>query len=114
MGEAKNKQRNKTPQERLADELAKEFANRGQLIEAGWVALRTMWVPEDASEQQVRDMRWAFMAGAQHLFGSIMSTLDEDKEPTEADLKRMDLIDAELKRFSDEVKLYTSRAQGSA
>jgi hypothetical protein len=52
-------------------------------------------------------MRLAFMAGAQHLFGSIAggtSVLDEDQEPTEGDLRRMDLIDQELRGFIEEFK----------
>ena len=49
-------------------------------------------------------MRYAFMAGSQHLFASIMSILDPGDEPTEKDLKRMDLIAAELEVFRKEME----------
>jgi hypothetical protein len=39
------------------------------------------------------------MAGAQHLFFTIMRTLDPGEEPTEADLKRFDLVAQELQKF---------------
>jgi hypothetical protein len=102
MGEQKRREAAKTPQERAVEEITRRLANEGKLIEAGWASLRAMWVPPDAGEAQVRDMRWAFMAGAQHLFSSIMSTLDPDAEPTAADLRRMDLIAAELDAFGRE------------
>jgi hypothetical protein len=49
-------------------------------------------------------MRWVFFAGAQHLFGSIMGIMDPGEEPTDADLRRMDQIDVELKTFIAEFK----------
>ena len=44
----------------------------------------------------------AFFGGAQHLFGSIMSILDPGHEPTERDMRRMDLIAHELEAFIHE------------
>jgi hypothetical protein len=46
-------------------------------------------------------MQKAFYAGAQHLWGSLMSGLDDDREPTEQDERRMALIDAELEAFAE-------------
>jgi hypothetical protein len=43
-----------------------------------------------------RELQLAFMAGADHLFSSIMNILDADAEPTDADLRRMDQIHREL------------------
>lgn len=114
MGEAKTRREKMTPQERVAEEVSRRLANEGKLIEAGWESLRIIWMPDNAPEVQVRDMRWAFMAGAQHLFASIMTILDEDSEPTNADLKRMDLILRELNRFADEVKLTVEPPKGRA
>lgn len=79
--------------------LERELVDSGKLIEAGWVGLRLAAIPEDAGKTQLEEMRNAFFAGAQHLFGSIMGILDEDREPTEADLRRMSLISAELETF---------------
>lgn len=98
----------------LAHELAKRLSDQGRLIEAGWIILRAMAVPPDAPEMQVNEMRYAFMAGAQHLFSSIMGTLDPDEEPTDADLRRLDLIHNELEAFRKEMELRHGGARGSA
>ena len=100
--------------EAMADALSKRFADEGRLIEAGWVALRVMAIPPDASEVQLREMRMAYMAGAQHLFASIMGVLDPDGEPTEDDMRRMELISDELDAFAREMNLRSSAAEGSA
>lgn len=77
----------------------RELVDKGKLIEAGWVSLRLAAIPDDAEATQLSEMRMAFFAGAQHLFGSIMGILDDDREPTDADLRRMDLISTELEGF---------------
>jgi hypothetical protein len=48
------------------------------------------------------------------LFASIMSILDQDADPTAGDLRRMSLIDTELREFADELRLRTVKAGGSA
>jgi hypothetical protein len=83
--------------------MSRELVDKGLLIEAGWVSLRASVIPPDAPEDQLREMRMAFFAGAQHLFGSIMTVLDPESEPTEADLKRMDNINNELNDFLAEI-----------
>lgn len=84
--------------------LTKELADKGKLIEAGWVALRLAAIPDRAPEIQLREMRMAYMAGAQHLFSCMMSIMDEDREPTDADMNRMDLIHKELEAFRSELE----------
>jgi hypothetical protein len=78
MGDAKRR--------KLVDELTRRLIDDGRIIEAGWMSFRIMCLPDDAPEIQVAEMRNAFFAGAQHLFGSITSMLDADADPTEADL----------------------------
>lgn len=85
--------------------LSIELTEKGKLIEAGWVGLRMSIFPNGASKQQLEDMRKAFFAGAQHLFSSIMTILDEDKEPTEADMRRMGLISDELEEFGKQLTI---------
>lgn len=88
-----------------ADEVAKKLTDSGKLIEAGWVMLRSMSVAPDAPQVQIDEMRMAFFAGAQHLFGSIMGILDPgDEEPTESDMRRMDSIALELQEFVTQFK----------
>lgn len=79
--------------------LSRQLTDEGRLLEAGWVSLRVACDLIDAPQDQLREMRMAFFAGAQHLFGSIMTIMDEDREPTENDLRRMDLINTELEKF---------------
>jgi hypothetical protein len=86
------------------EQLTKHFVDGGRLIEAGWQTMRLMVLPPTASDVQVTEMRKAFFAGAQHLFGSIMAVLDDDGEPSPDDLRRMDLIHAELEGFRKELE----------
>ena len=59
-------------------------------------------------------MRLAFFAGAEHLFSCMMGTLDPGKEPTKADMRRMDLLHEELQRWRrTEAQVFTP-AQGNA
>ena len=85
-------------------EATKKLADEGKVIEMGWVAFLVMTVPENASEAQKKDLRRAYFAGAQHLWGSIMLFLESGAEATPADLRRMDQINAELNEFVDELK----------
>ena len=94
--------------------LSRKLADEGKLIEAGWVALRITMIPPGASAAQLDDMRLVYMAGAQHLFSSIMSMLDPGTDETPADLSRMDMINRELERFAEELKLRISRPKGTA
>jgi len=96
------------------ERLTRELVDQGKIIEAGWVGLRLAAIPLDAPAVQLNEMRMAFMAGAQHLFASIMGMLDEDAEPTDADLKRMDMIHEELEAYAKELELRIGRAKGSA
>lgn len=114
MGEGKRRAERQTPAERLADEVSRELANRGKLIEGGWAAMRIRFVPADASGRQIADMRLAYMAGAQHLWSSIMSTLDPGAEETPADMDRMSKIDAELAAWAAEMARDHYPTKGSA
>lgn len=81
---------------KLIKELTIKFTKDGKLIEAGWVALRLLTTMENTPEQQLNEMRRCYFAGAQHLFSSIMMMLDPGTESTNADLKRLDMINSEL------------------
>lgn len=87
---------------------------QGLIIEAGWVGFRISCFSPDAPPEQIIDMRIAFFAGAQHLFSSLMIGLDEDKEPTEEDMKKMDKIHKELDRFLQEFRLKHGITEGEA
>ena len=89
-----------TPQQKqIVDRLTEQLTDEGKIIEAGFAGLRAMWLPADCPERQVKEMRMAFMAGAQHLFSSILTILSPDAEPTDGDMRRMTLIHQELEAF---------------
>lgn len=88
---------------KMADEITAKLTAEGKLIEAGWQSLRILTVPERAPAVQLKEMRQAFFAGAQHLLASMMTLLDPDAEPTEQDMERMSLIHAELEQFIEQL-----------
>lgn len=95
----------------ITDELTKKLMDEGRIIEAGWQAMRAVVLPSTVSDMQVSEMRKAFFAGAQHLFASIMLSMDpsENDEPTATDLRRMDLIHEELVGFEQELRAEIKR-----
>lgn len=93
---------------------SRELADKGQIIEAGWIGLRIAALPLDAPAVQLDEMRNAFFAGAQHLFSSIMTILEPGAEPTEKDLERMDLISQELDNFIKRFELRHFPTKGTA
>lgn len=96
------------------EQLSRQLADNGKLIEAGWVALRLHAIPLDAPAAQLDDMRYAYMVGAQHLFSSMLSIMDPGLEETEADVRRMDLIHRELEAFRKEIELRAAQTKGRA
>lgn len=84
--------------------LAKAAADKGLLIEAGWLGMVGHTYPNGTTPEQFDQLRAAFFAGAQHLFASIMGILDPGQEPTDADLSRMTLIQHELDAFIQDYK----------
>lgn len=91
----------------IIDRLTKKFTDEGKLIEAGFQAYRMLSIPPDAPDIQVKESRLAYFFGAQHLFASVMGVLDDGDEPTEDDMKRMELIHKELEAFIEDVKRNT-------
>jgi hypothetical protein len=96
------------------ERLSRELTDSGKLIEVGWIGMRIACDLIDAPADQLREMRMAFFAGAQHLFGSIMTILEPGSEPTDKDLVRMDLIDKELKAFIAEFSMRHIPTKGTA
>jgi hypothetical protein len=83
--------------------LYRKFVDSGKLIEAGWISLRIAAISSNAPQMQIDEMRNAFMAGAQHLFASIMQMLEPGDELTENDMRRIDLIADELEAFGKDL-----------
>lgn len=88
-----------TARDDALNEIAKHLTKQGKLIEAGWIGLQLACISPDAPQIQLDDLRMAFFAGAQHLFGSITNMLDPEGDVTDADLERMESIHNELLTF---------------
>ena len=101
MGEAK---RRAEQARRVHDALLQKFGDEGMVMEAGWASLKAVWLHPDSPPEQVKDLRWAFFAGAQHLYSALMNIMDPDEEPTAADMKRMEMIHVELEAFRHEME----------
>jgi hypothetical protein len=87
----------------VVDALACELSDQGRLIEMGWVLFRHLVISPDAPDYQLRQLRLAFMAGAQHLWGSVWSTLEDGEELTDNELQRMNNINDEMKAIREEL-----------
>jgi len=98
----------------VAQELTERLADAGKIIEGGFAGFSMMVIPSEAPPIQVREMRMAFFAGAQHLFSSIMAVMDTDREPTPRDLHRMSMIHEELEFFRKDFELNHLPTDGSA
>lgn len=80
-----------------------ELIERGQVIEAGWISLRLAAIPLNAPALQIAEMHKAYMAGAQHMWATVFAAMDGDSEPTADDMRRLDLIAAEMKVYGDKL-----------
>lgn len=100
--------------EKVAEAIVKAAVDDARLIEAGFDALRAMAIAQDAPQIQVDEMRLAFMAGAQHIWGSMMQFLDPDSEPTMDDMRRMQSIQDELERWEQKLRLRIEPTQGTS
>lgn len=115
MGEAKRKQSKREFLETVGQELGRELADRGRLVEAGFVIFAHAVISPTAPEVQREEMRLAFMAGAEHVFSSMVNMLEGDDEmPTEADMRRMELINKELDDWRGRISERVQPSQGRA
>jgi len=83
------------------DRIARELADQGRLVEAGWIGFSILAQQPGVPCEVMRD---AYMAGAYHVFRSMISTLDEGSEPTDADMARMSMISAEIDAFERQLR----------
>ena len=73
-------------------------------VEKAWESYAKVVYPPNISAVQRKECRRAFFAGAHGLFHTITGFLEPGAEPTENDLKRMDLVAEELEDFARAVK----------
>ena len=98
----------------VGQKITKELVDQGKLIEAGFAIFRHYAISQNAPQIQVDEMRLAFMAGAEHVWSSMMSMLDPGSEETPADMRRMDMIQRELDEWRGKLSQRVDPAKGSA
>ncbi len=87
---------------RYAEKIGREWADKGKLVEGGWRTLRSFMLRDmshDTDEKFERAARKLFFLGAEHVFTTIVAIMEPGAEPTEADMRRMSQIHAELEAF---------------
>lgn len=100
---------------RLVTEIEKQMIADGKLVAAGFVAFDMMFLePASASEREKNFAQWAFFSGAQHLYASMLDTLDEGTEPTNADLDRVEKIHNELEDWRKRADVLLAKPGGRA
>lgn len=96
------------------DAIAKGLADRGLLVHAGFVALLRTPIAAGKTDAQLEDLKVAYMAGAQHLWASVMTVMDPGGEPTAADMRRLDLISRELEVWTKKLAALLIETKGTA
>lgn len=96
----------------LRETLTVNAVDSGALIEIGARILVNHLRPANRAEALA--LRYAFFAGAQHLFASIMTALDAGAEPTARDLARMEAIDDELAEWRRQAEMFLAPSKGTA
>jgi hypothetical protein len=88
------------------EETMSDFADAAKKIDAGetmaemWDGFAEAVIPfATRGGTQYEEMRRAFYSGALCLFNWFMVQMDEDREPTAADLGRVDKIEEEIRGF---------------
>ncbi len=102
--------------ENVVQDLTRGLVDRGKLIAGGFVSFVTAAYggPEKLSPDQLRNLRIAFFAGSQHVFGSITTMLEAGDEATDADMARMSAIAAELDEFIATYMAQMVKTKGNA
>lgn len=87
----------------IAKQITKDWSDRGTLIEGGFRAMLVLR-GHKIDDPGVADLRRVYYSGAQHLFASMMNVMEEDREPTPTDMRRVELMARELEKWAAEEK----------
>lgn len=81
------------------DAMVRKLADEGKVIESGWQAVRYLSLSPNTPTVQVNEMRKAFFLGAGHLLASLVTIVEDGKEPLPIDEERLTKIAQELDGF---------------
>jgi hypothetical protein len=102
--DAVSEEKPKLTNEQYAQKLTEALANSGMLIYGGWKLFEKAFIPPIVSDQQRHDMMIGFIAGADHLWYSLLATTQPGDDLTEGEEKRMEMIENELQTFREYMK----------
>jgi hypothetical protein len=88
--------------QRYAETLARDWADKGKLVEGGWRAMRQLLLPNMdhlTKEDFEAAARKIFFLGADHVFASIIGMMEPGQEPTDTDMQRMANLQEEMAAF---------------
>ncbi len=74
-------------------------------VASTWNRFAQLVLKLDTSEIQIREMKRAYYVGFHTALLTLLHGLDEDKEPTEADVEYLDSLHKECLRFANDIKL---------
>jgi hypothetical protein len=77
-----------------------DMRQKARLLAKGWEGYRIQVIPQAATEEQLRESRRSFYAGAHLLLCDILELLDPGDEPTEGDLAMVEDLQDELAEFA--------------
>lgn len=97
----------------IAERMARDLADQGRVLEAGWQMYRLLLLKVPAHEAR-DELREAFEAGAEYIFGTLMAMLEPGEMETGNDLRRMHRLNAELQPIRERLKLKYGRTAGRA
>ncbi len=109
-----------TLQDRLRERLAEAcggLADEGKLLRTGFTAMLRGGAPlvtTDMPEEDVRRLRYAFLAGCETMFCALTAVLDPKRERTDVDIQRIDNIIKELRAAREEMTTTGSAPPRSA
>lgn len=92
--------------------LTKKLLDDGRLLEAGWHIFRGTMLPAGLAPQSLDRIRLAYLAGAEHVFSSMLSGMDEGDAETDAEIKRMENLSIEIAKAREELNAAAPRSQG--
>lgn len=94
-----------------AAKIAKEWADKGKLVEGGWVAFDQFYLRGVPDAERER-LRLAWFTSAQHLWRALFMSLEDGPGEAPHELQRMANVEGEIVAF--EMSLVSGHKAGSA
>lgn len=97
----------------MAIDLTNRMADQGQIVAGGFAAYRETMIL-GASPETVAAHRLVWIAASDHLYSSMMLILNSESEPRDQEMRRMDILHAEIVALRNEMELTVAPIKGRA